>query len=54
MVQQSLLNDTELKDFKTLAITEPYAWKSKKGLIIILLSYIKWDKIIPPIQHDGY
>ena len=54
MVQQSLLNDTGLKDFGALAITEPYAWKSKKGLIITPLSHTKWDKIIPPIQHNRY
>jgi len=54
MVQQSLLNDTGVKDFGALAITEPYAWKSDKGLVITPLSHTKWDKIIPPIQHDGY
>ena len=49
-VQQSLLNDENLKDYAILAISEPHIWRERDNLQIVPLHHRNWEKIIPTEQ----
>lgn len=53
MVQQSLMNDEELRDFGVLAITEPHIWKQGDTLVIVPMEHSNWTKMIPTVQEEG-
>jgi hypothetical protein len=53
MVQQSLMNDEELRDFGVLAITEPHVWKQEDTLVIAPIGYPNWTRMIPTVQEEG-
>ena len=53
MVQLSLLNDDNLKDFSVLAISEPYSWRADNGTVVIPIQHHNWTKMIPTAFHDG-
>src|SRR5271168_100769 len=53
MVQLSLLNDDNLKDFGVLAISEPYSWRDDHGTVVIPIQHHNWTKLIPTAFHDG-
>src|SRR2546423_12626968 len=53
MVQQSLMNDEQLKDFGVLAISEPPAWKSDDGTVVTVpMGHSNWTKMIPTVQRE--
>ena len=51
-VQQSLMNDKQLKDFGVLAISEPYAWKTDNMVVTVPMGHPNWTKVIPTVQHE--
>ena len=55
MVQLSLLNDDNLKDFSVLAISEPYSWRARENntTVVIPIQHHNWTKMIPTALHDG-
>ena len=55
MVQLSLLNDDNLKDFSVLAISEPYSWRADENntTVVIPIQHHNWTKMIPTAFHDG-
>ena len=52
MIQQSLLNDEDIKDFGVLAISEPYVWKINNTLVTVPAGHVNWMKIYPTVQKD--
>ena len=52
IIQQSLLNDKDIKDFGVLAISEPYVWKMNNILVTVPAGHVNWTKIYPIIQKD--
>ena len=53
MVQQSLMNDEQLREYGILAITEPYAWKEGAKLITSPMRHANWTKMIPTTQEES-
>ena len=55
MVQLSLLNDDNLKDFSALAISEPYSWRAGENntTVVVPIQHPNWTKMIPTALHDG-
>src|SRR5690349_17089782 len=53
MVQQSLVNDEQLRDFGVLAITEPHVWKQGDTLAIVPMGHSNWTRLIPTVQEAG-
>lgn len=53
MVQQSLMNDSQLRNFGVLAITEPHVWKEGNTLITVPTGHGNWTKMIPTMQEEG-
>jgi hypothetical protein len=55
MVQLSLLNDDNLKDFSALAISEPYSWRARENntTVVVPIQHPNWTKMIPTALHDG-
>ena len=51
MVQQSLMNDEQLRGYGILAITEPYVWKQENELITVPNGHANWTKMIPTTQE---
>ena len=50
-VQHSLMNDSQLKDFSVLAISEPYAWTTDETVITAPMGHPNWTKITPTTQN---
>jgi hypothetical protein len=53
MVQQSLMNDEQLRDFGVLAITEPHVWKQGDTLITVPAGHSNWTRMIPTVQEEA-
>ena len=53
MVQQSLMNDKQLRDFGVLAITEPHIWKQGATLVIVPTGHANWTRMILTVQEEG-
>ena len=52
MVQHSLMNDPQLKDFGVLAISEPYAWTTDNAVVTAPTGHANWTKMIPTVQRQ--
>jgi hypothetical protein len=52
-VQQSVMNDDQLRDFGILALSEPYAFLLEDRVIIVPLAHTYWTKMIPISQREG-
>ena len=52
MVQQSLINDEQLKDFRVLAISKPYTWKTDDMVVTVPIGHLNWTKVIPTVQQE--
>jgi endonuclease/exonuclease/phosphatase family metal-dependent hydrolase len=52
-VQQSLMNDPDLKNYGVLAISEPYARKRDGKIITSPMGHSNWTKIIPTHIHEA-
>jgi hypothetical protein len=50
-VQPSLMNDQRLRDFRVLAIAEPYAWTTENAVATVLMGHPNWTKMIPTVQR---
>lgn len=50
-VQQSLLNDEELKDYAVLAISEPYARTIDRSVVTVPIGHHNWTKLIPTTKR---
>jgi hypothetical protein len=53
MVQHSLMNDAQLRDFGVLAISEPYARAIDKTVVTVPLGHANWTKMVPREQRQG-
>jgi hypothetical protein len=53
MVQQSIMNDAQLKDFSMLMISEPYARGSEGQVRTAPQGHGNWTRMIPTIQREG-
>jgi endonuclease/exonuclease/phosphatase (EEP) superfamily protein YafD len=51
MVQHSLMNDPQLKDFGVLAISGPYAWTTDNAVITVPTGHPNWTKMMPTDQR---
>ena len=51
-VQQSLLNDENLKQYSALAVLEPHVWRVEQELRIVPLHHRNWVKITPTSQSS--
>ena len=49
MVQQSLMNDSRLKDFGVLAISKPYARIIDGTVVTVLVGHSNWTKVMPTV-----
>ena len=45
------MNDEQLKDFRVLAISEPYAWKMDGIVVTVPMGHANWTKVIPTVQR---
>jgi hypothetical protein len=52
-VQQSLMNDEELRHFGILAITEPHVWKQGNTLVIVPMGHSNWTRMTPTVQEES-
>lgn len=52
MVQQSLLNDSNLKEYAALVVLEPHVWRTEGELRIVPLHHRNWTKVIPTTQSE--
>lgn len=52
-IQQSLMNDADLKDFGVLAVSEPYARKRNNKVVTSPAGHNNWTKIIPTHTSDA-
>lgn len=52
-VQQSVMNDDQLEDFGTLALSEPHSFVREDRVITGPSGHIRCAKMIPTSQHDG-
>ena len=50
-VQESFLNDVQLKEFSALAISQPWIWRIDNELVP--KGYFNWTRIIPTVQAEG-
>ncbi|XP_044718862.1 endonuclease-reverse transcriptase domain-containing protein [Hirsutella rhossiliensis] len=53
MVQQSLMNDEDLKDFAALAISEPHARNIDGKVVTSPMGHHNWTKMIPTCVRDA-
>ena len=51
-VQNSLLNDEQLKDYGVLAISEPYARIIDGALVTVPMGHPNWTKMVPTVQCE--
>lgn len=51
MVQQSLINDSQLKDFRVLAIYELYARTIDGTVVTVPMGHSNWTKVMPTVQQ---
>ena len=49
-VQHSLMNDTQLRDFGVLAISEPYARVIDGRVTTVPMGHTNWTKMVPSVQ----
>ena len=49
-VQESFMNDEQLKEFSALAISEPWIWRIDNELVP--KGYLNWMRIIPTVQAE--
>ena len=49
-VQESFMNDKQLKEFSALAISEPWIWRINNE--VIPKGYSNWTRILPSIQAE--
>ncbi|PHH88289.1 hypothetical protein CDD83_7719 [Cordyceps sp. RAO-2017] len=52
-VQQSLMNDEDLKDYGVLAVSEPYARMIDGKVVTSPMMHSNWTKIVPTHMNDG-
>ena len=52
-VQQSVMNDEELKEFGVLALSEPYVRRKDGMLSTVPTGHSNWTKLIPTVYHEG-
>jgi hypothetical protein len=52
MVQHSVMNDPQLKDFGVLAISEPYARRVDGTVFTVPMGHSNWTKMIPTVQQQ--
>jgi endonuclease/exonuclease/phosphatase family metal-dependent hydrolase len=52
-VQQSLMNDVDLKDYGVLAVSEPYAKKIDGNVVTSPAGHSNWTRMIPTHTHDA-
>lgn len=52
MVQQSLMNDTDLTDYSVLAISEPYARLIDRQMITSPMGHTNWRRMVPTEKHE--
>ena len=50
-LQESFMNDEQLKEFSALAITEPWTWRVNDELVP--KGYSNWSRILPIVQYEG-
>ena len=50
MVQQSLMNDEQLKEFREIAIQEPRAWETEGSLVVAATGHANSTKVLPTTQ----
>ncbi|QGA14933.1 hypothetical protein EYB26_005087 [Talaromyces marneffei] len=53
MIQQSLMNDNEIRDYGAIAISEPYARMIEKTMITSPMGHSYWTKMTPTERHEG-
>src|SRR4051812_27509066 len=53
LVQQSLMNDIELKDYGVIAVSEPYARLVDGNVVTSPAGHSNWTKIIPTQKDDA-
>lgn len=53
MVQHSLMNDAQLRDFSVLAISEPYSRTINNTAVTVPTGHANWTKIVPSEQRQG-
>ena len=49
-VQNSLMNDAQLRDFGVLAISEPYARVIDDTVVTVPMGHTNWTKMVPSVQ----
>ena len=52
-IQQSLMNDNEIRDYGVIAISEPYARMIENTMITSPMGHSYWTKMIPTERHEG-
>jgi hypothetical protein len=52
MVQQSVMNDEQLRDFSILAISEPYARRIDDGVMTAPMNHSNWIRFLPTVQSQ--
>ena len=50
-VQESIMNDEQLRDFSALAISEPWIWRIDNELVP--KGYSNWTRVLPTLQNEG-
>ncbi|KAK4120182.1 hypothetical protein N657DRAFT_683764 [Parathielavia appendiculata] len=51
-VQQSLLNDEDIKDYAVLAVSEPYARTVDEAVVTVPMGHHNWTKLIPTTKWN--
>ena len=52
MVQHSLMNDLQLRDFGVLVLSEQYSWTTDDTVITVPMGHPNWTKMTPTIQQE--
>lgn len=52
IVQHSLMNDPELRDFGVLAISEPYTRRIDEAVVTVPKGHPNWTKMVPNVQRQ--
>ena len=52
-VQQSLMNNDKIRDYRVVAVSEPYAWIIEDTVVTSPMGHSYWTRMIPTERHDG-
>ena len=52
-VQQSLMNDDNLRDFGVLMVTEPHVWRQAETLGTAPMGNLNWTRVMPSMYEDS-